>query len=51
MTEIVCSNLTLLGSKGEGPADDTGGKEDVQEPEEAASPAKQKADEEDDLPF
>jgi single-strand DNA-binding protein len=53
MTEIICNNMQLLGSKsdGESSPDDTGGREESQEPDQPETAAGQKAEEEDDLPF
>ncbi len=53
MTEIICNNMQLLGSKSDGEmsTDDSGGREESQEPEQPKAAAGQKAEEEDDLPF
>ena len=52
MTEIICSNMQLLGSKGDSDTGtDQSGGDESQEPEEAETKSKQKAEEEDDLPF
>ena len=52
MTEIICSNMQLLGSKSDSDTGaDQGGSEETPEPEEADTKSKQKNEEEDDLPF
>jgi single-strand DNA-binding protein len=53
MTEIVCSNMQLLGSKNEGDATpaDVNDKDEAGESQETEEPSKKQAEEEDDLPF